>query len=149
MKEIKQRVKTADVRIEDMLVAEINKGLVVLLGIAEADDDKTIEWILNKIINLRVFPDENDVMNISLKDAGADLLIVSNFTVYGDTKKGFRPSWSKAAPPQIAEIIYDKTIAKFKEVARQADIKIQTGQFQAMMDVSMVNWGPVTLIVEK
>ncbi len=145
MKAIIQRVKHAKVEVENETIGEIGTGILVLLGIADGDNDKVIDWVINKITGLRIFPDDDGVMNISLKDYGGEILVVSNFTVYGETKKGFRPGWSKAAPPLQAEEIYNHTIKKFRETG----IKIETGKFQAMMDVSLNNWGPVTLIVEK
>lgn len=145
MKAIIQRVKEASVSVDEQTIGIIGTGLVILLGIGLNDDEVICDWIVNKIVNLRIFPDENDVMNVSLKDCKGEILLISNFTVYGVTKKGFRPSWSKAAPPQEAENIYNKMLEKLKATG----IKVEAGQFQAEMDVSLINWGPVTLTVEK
>lgn len=145
MRVIVQRVKKAKVEIDGSVAGEIGKGLLLLPAVAADDNEKILDWTVNKITGLRVFPDDEGVMNISAQNAGAELLAVSNFTVLGETKKGFRPSWSKAAPPEIAEPMYEKFIEKLKETG----LKVETGKFQAEMDISLVNWGPVTLIVEK
>lgn len=146
MKAVVQRVKQANVTIVGEVVGEIGQGLLVLLGIAAGDDENTIKWFANKLANLRVFEDESGKMNKSLIDVSGEMLIVSNFTIYGDTQKGFRPSFTSAAAPNISEAIYDKFIEYLRE---NYEINIQTGQFGAMMDVALINDGPVTLIIEK
>lgn len=145
MKAIIQRVRSAKVEINKKTVGEIQKGLLILLGIKESDGKENTKKLIKKIINLRVFPDDNEVMNLSSLDVKAELLIVSNFTVYGNTKKGNRPSYIEAAKPDIAKDIYEDFL---KEIKSQYPYKIDAGEFQAMMIVSLENDGPVTLIVE-
>lgn len=146
MKAVVQRVKQASVTIDGEVVGEIGQGLLVLIGIAVGDDDSTIKWFANKLANLRVFEDEAGKMNKSLIDVSGEMLVVSNFTIYGDAQKGFRPSFTSAAAPNISEAIYDKFVEYLRE---NYEINIQTGQFGAMMDVALINDGPVTLIIEK
>lgn len=146
MKAVVQRVKQASVTIDGEVVGEIGQGLLVLIGIAVGDDDSTIKWFANKLANLRVFEDEAGKMNKSLIDVSGEMLVVSNFTIYGDAQKGFRPSFTSAAAPNISEAIYDKFVEYLRE---NYEIIIQTGQFGAMMDVALINDGPVTLIIEK
>jgi D-aminoacyl-tRNA deacylase len=145
MKAVVQRVKDAKVEINGKIVGEIDHGLLVLLGIIEGDDSH-IDWMCNKLANLRIFPDDEGKMNRSVSDVGGGILIVSNFTLYGNVQKGFRPSFGKAAHPDISEPIYDKLVDHFKE---KYDVRLATGKFGAMMDVSLVNDGPVTIIIEK
>jgi D-tyrosyl-tRNA(Tyr) deacylase len=125
-------------------VGEIGNGLVILLGIGQEDDERDMEYLANKIINLRAFDDENGKMNLSLLDTGGELLIISQFTLYGDCRKGKRPSFDKAARPQIAEILY----RKFIKYCQDFGIKVETGKFQTVMLVEIKNDGPVTLIVD-
>lgn len=146
MKAVVQRVKRCNVRIDGKIVGEISKGLLVLIGINNVDNIDTIKWMANKLLNLRIFPDEEDKMNKSLLDINGELLIVSNFTLYGDVQRGFRPSFSKAAVPEISEPIYDNLINYIKE---NFNIKLATGIFGAMMDIELINDGPVTIIIEK
>lgn len=146
MKAVVQRVKQASVTIDGEVVGEIGQGLLVLLGIAAGDDENTIKWFANKLANLRVFEDEARKMNKSLIDVSGEMLVVSNFTIYGDAQKGFRPSFTSAAAPNISEAIYDRFIEYLRE---NYEVNIQTGQFGAMMDVALINDGPVTLIIEK
>jgi D-tyrosyl-tRNA(Tyr) deacylase len=140
-----QRVTEAKVEIEGQISGQIAHGLLVLLGIEEADNDEDIEWLTRKIMNLRIFDDENGVMNKCLLEVGGELLIVSQFTLHASTKKGNRPSYIKAARPEIAIPIYEKFIAK-----ASADFgkSVQTGEFGAMMHVSLCNDGPVTIIID-
>jgi D-tyrosyl-tRNA(Tyr) deacylase len=145
MKAIVQRVKQARVEIDGKVSGEICNGILVLLGIIDGDREK-IEWMSRKLINLRIFPDEEGKMNRSVSDVGGGILIVSNFTLYGDVQKGTRPSFGRAAHPDISEPIYDEMIKYMRE---NFDVSIETGKFGAMMDVSLVNDGPVTIIIEK
>ncbi len=145
MRAVIQRTLEASVTIEGKKVAEIGKGLLVLLGIEEADTQEDINWLTAKIANLRIFPDENDVMNVSLLDTGGDVIVVSQFTLHASTKKGNRPSYIKAAKPDIAIPLYENFVAQFeKEIGK----KVQTGQFGADMKVALVNDGPVTIIID-
>ena len=127
------------------VIGSIGKGLMVLVGIEAADDDTDIAWLSKKIVNLRIFDDENGVMNLGIKDAGGDILLISQFTLQAATAKGNRPSYIKAAPPAIAIPIYEKFISQL-----EADLgkKVQTGKFGADMKVTIVNDGPVTLLLD-
>lgn len=145
MKAIVQRVSKASVKVNDKITGEISNGIMVLLGITYNDDNKVIDWIVNKLINLRIFPDDEGKLNRSVIDIKGGVLLVSNFTLYGDTKKGFRPSFGYAATPDISEPIYNIVVEKLKE----SGLLIQTGIFGAMMDVELINDGPVTIIIEK
>ena len=140
-----QRVSEAKVEIETRISGKIGSGLLVLLGIEEADYEEDIEWLSRKIVNLRIFDDENGVMNKCLLDIDGELLIVSQFTLHASTKKGNRPSYIKAARPEIAIPLYDKFIGKVAEVLGKP---VQTGEFGAMMQVSLCNDGPVTIIID-
>lgn len=145
MKAVIQRVSHSSVTIENKIVAEIQKGLLILIGIEEADSQEDIVWLTSKIANLRIFGDENDVMNLSLKDIDGDVIVVSQFTLHALTKKGNRPSYIKAAKPDIAIPLYENFIAQMElEVGK----KLQTGQFGADMKVSLINDGPVTIIID-
>lgn len=145
MKAIIQRVSKASVTIEDKKVASIKSGLLILLGIVEDDTQEDINWLSNKIVNLRVFGDENGVMNKSIKDINGDAIIVSQFTLHASTKKGNRPSYIKAAKPDIAIPLYERFVNQLeKDLGR----KIQTGQFGADMKVELLNDGPVTIIID-
>ena len=146
MKAVVQRVKQASVKIDGEIVGEISAGILLLIAFSANDNDETITWFANKLMNLRIFNDENEKLNLSLLDTNGELLIVSNFTIYGETRKGFRPSFTESASPQAAEEIYERFIQYIKA---NYSTKVQTGQFGAMMDVSLINDGPVTLIVEK
>ena len=145
MKVVLQRVSKASVTINNKIVAEINTGLLVLLGIEEADNQEDIDWLTSKIVNLRIFGDENQVMNLSLKDIDGDVIVVSQFTLHALTKKGNRPSYIKAAKPEIAIPLYEKFISKMET---ELGKKIQTGQFGADMKVALLNDGPVTIIID-
>jgi len=144
MKAVVQRVKNARVTVGGIPTGEINQGLTVLLGVAKGDTPRDADFLAEKIIHLRIFEDEAGKMNYSLMDIKGDLLVVSQFTLLGDVKKGRRPSFTKAAPPDEARALYEQFIAK----ARHMGVHTQTGEFQAMMDVSLVNSGPVTLILD-
>mgnify|MGYP000493015289 FL=1 len=145
MKALIQRVKRASVSIEGKLYSSISSGLLVFLGVEKDDEKVNAEKLAQKVINLRVFEDENDKMNLSLKDVKGEMLVVSQFTLCGDCKKGTRPSFDKAASPQKAVDLYEYFIKCLKE----DNIPVQTGKFRAMMDVELINDGPVTFWVEK
>ncbi|WP_010247898.1 D-aminoacyl-tRNA deacylase [Acetivibrio cellulolyticus] len=144
MRAVVQRVAYSKVTVDGDVTGEIQKGLNVLLGIGQEDSEKDIEYLAEKIINLRVFEDSSGKMNLSLLDVNGELLIVSQFTLYGDCRKGKRPSYDKAARPEIADGIYNK----FVDYCKQYGIKVQTGKFQAMMMVEIQNDGPVTLLID-
>jgi len=145
MRTVIQRVSKASVTIHDNIVSKINNGLLILLGIEEADDNTDIEWLTKKIANLRIFNDENGVMNKSLIDVNGDAIVVSQFTLHASTKKGNRPSYIYAAKPEIAIPLYEQFIAAFE---LQLNKKVGTGQFGADMQVSLINDGPVTIIID-
>ncbi len=140
-----QRVSSAAVEIDQTVKAQIQKGLVVLLGIEEADTQEDIDWLSAKIVNLRIFNDEAGVMNVSVKDAQGEIILVSQFTLQASTRKGNRPSYLKAAKPDIAIPIYQKFILTVSELLSKP---VQTGEFGADMKVSLVNDGPVTIIMD-
>lgn len=140
-----QRVSESSVRIDGKVKGEIGVGLMVLLGIEDADTQEDVDWLSKKLVNLRVFPDENGVMNKSILEAGGDILLISQFTLHASTKKGNRPSYIKAAKPDFAIPMYEKFIlATEKELGKS----IQTGEFGADMKVALVNDGPVTIIID-
>jgi D-tyrosyl-tRNA(Tyr) deacylase len=145
MRIVIQRVSEASVEIEQNIVAQINQGLLVLVGIEEEDNIEDINWLVSKIINLRIFADENEVMNLSVKDIAGEIIAVSQFTLHALTKKGNRPSYIKAAKPDIAIPMYEKFV---QQLETELGKKIQTGQFGADMKVSLVNDGPVTIIID-
>lgn len=144
MRIVLQRVKKAKVTVEGQIVGEISHGLLLLVGITHEDSEKDIQFLANKVLNLRIFEDATGKMNHSLLDVGGSILSVSQFTLYGDCRKGRRPNFMEAAKPEQALPLYEK----FNEELRQAGIQVETGVFGAMMDVSLVNDGPVTLILE-
>jgi len=144
MKAVIQRAKSASVTVDNQIIGEIDYGFVVLLGITHEDTMKDVEYIVNKIIHLRVFEDENQKMNLSLKDVDGSILSISQFTLYGDTRKGRRPSFIKAAKPEHANTLYEA----FNKRIESEEINVETGQFGAMMDVQFTNEGPVTLIID-
>ncbi len=145
MKVVIQRVAQASVTIEEKIVANIQKGLLVLVGVEAEDNGEDIDWLVNKIINLRIFADTNDVMNLSVKDIQGDIIVVSQFTLHASTKKGNRPSYLKAAKPEISIPMYESFVGEL-EIALGK--KVQTGIFGADMKVSLLNDGPVTIIVD-
>lgn len=144
MKAVVQRVANASVTIDGKSVSKIETGILVLLGVGHEDTQKDADYLVDKIINLRIFEDENQKMNISLKDVQGELLVVSQFTLMGDCKKGRRPSFIHAAKPETANTLYEYFIDR----AETLGIPTRSGVFQAMMDVSLVNQGPVTLILD-
>lgn len=145
MKAVIQRVSQASVTIEDHVVAQIESGLLVLIGIEEADGLEDLQWLSSKIANLRLFADANGVMNVSVKESGGDVLVVSQFTLHALTKKGNRPSYIKAARPELALPIYESFV---QQMEIELGKKVQTGKFGADMKVALLNDGPVTLIID-
>jgi D-aminoacyl-tRNA deacylase len=145
MKAVIQRVSQASVTINKEIVAQIQNGLLVLIGIEDADKYEDIEWLTAKIANLRIFGDENNVMNLSLKGSDGEMIVVSQFTLHAATKKGNRPSYIKAAKPEIAIPMYESFV---KQMETELGKKVQTGQFGADMKVSLINDGPVTIIID-
>ena len=156
MKAVIQRVTSASVTISDKIVAQIDNGLLILIGIEEADNQEDINWLCQKIANLRIFASptpalpegeeaKNQVMNLSVKDTNGDILLISQFTLHASTKKGNRPSYIKAAKPEIAIPMYEKCITQLES---ELGKKIQTGQFGADMKVALVNDGPVTILID-
>jgi D-aminoacyl-tRNA deacylase len=144
MRAVVQRVKESSVSVADEIVGKIGKGLMVLLGVAREDTPEDADYLADKIVNLRIFEDENGKLNRSLLETRGEMLIVSQFTLLGDCRKGRRPSFINAANPQKGEELYEY----FVNAVVQKGIRVQTGRFRAMMDVALINDGPVTLIVE-
>ena len=145
MKALIQRVDRASVTINGKLFSQIGQGLLVLLGVEKGDEKLNADKLAEKLVKLRIFEDENEKMNKSLLDVSGEMLIVSQFTLCGDCKKGTRPSFDKSAPPEIANELYEHFISKIKEY----EVPVQTGKFGAMMKVELVNDGPVTFLIEK
>ena len=145
MKAVIQRVSEASVTIEKVVVSKINHGLLILIGIEAEDTQQDIEWLTKKIVNLRIFNDENGVMNTSLLDQKGDAIIVSQFTLQASTKKGNRPSYIKAAKPEIAIPLYEAFIIDLEELLNK---KVGTGEFGADMKVALINDGPVTILID-
>lgn len=144
MRAVLQRVSHARVEVEGRLCGAIGRGLLVLLGVAKGDSEADAAWLVDRITGLRIFPDAAGKMNLSLKDAGGALLVVSQFTLYGDCSRGRRPGFDAAAPPEAARTLYEYFVA----TARTTGVVVETGEFQAMMDVSLLNQGPVTFVLE-
>ncbi len=144
MRAVLQRVSRASVRVEGETVGEIGAGLVVLLGVARDDAEADASYLAEKVLGLRVFDDAERRMNLSLSESGGALLAVSQFTLYGDARKGRRPSWFDAAPPELAEPLYELFVAE----ARARGARVETGVFRSMMEVELVNDGPVTLLLD-
>jgi D-tyrosyl-tRNA(Tyr) deacylase len=144
MRAVLQRVSRAQVEVEGCVTGAIAGGLVVLLGIHREDTERDLAWLVEKIVHLRIFDDEQGLMNRSLIDIHGELLIVSQFTLHGDCRKGRRPAWTSAAPPDVARRLYDDFIA----ACRQRGVPTQTGVFQAMMDLTLTNAGPVTILLD-
>ena len=145
MKAVIQRVSEASVTIDKVKVAAIAKGLVILVGIEEADNHEDINWLTSKIANLRIFADDSGVMNCSIKDVEGEIIVVSQFTLHAQTKKGNRPSYITAAKPEIAIPLYESFVQQMEvEIVK----KVQTGQFGADMKVALINDGPVTIIID-
>jgi D-tyrosyl-tRNA(Tyr) deacylase len=144
MRAVVQRVTRAKVTVDGKVIGEIGNGLVVLLGIARDDTEQDVSYLVEKIAALRIFDDETGVMNVSMKDVNGGLLIVSQFTLYGDVRRGLRPSWIDAAAPEIAEPLYDYFVAQ----ARKLIERVATGSFRAMMLLELINDGPVTILLD-
>ena len=145
MKAVLQRVSRASVTIDEKIKATIANGLVILMGIEDADNKDDIEWLSNKLVNLRIFDDENKVPNISVKDTGGDILLVSQFTLHANTKKGNRPSYIKASKAAVAIPVYEQMIVQLE---KDLGKKIFTGEFGADMKIALVNDGPVTIVID-
>ncbi|GAB1453478.1 D-aminoacyl-tRNA deacylase [Draconibacterium sp.] len=145
MRIVIQRVSEASVKVEDQILSAIKQGMLILVGIEDADTDEDINWLTNKIVQLRIFDDENGVMNLSVKEIDGEIIIVSQFTLHASTKKGNRPSYIRAARPDFAIPMYEKFVASVEAALGK---KVGTGQFGAMMEVSLVNDGPVTIIID-
>lgn len=145
MRVLLQRVSRAEVRIGGRSVGRIERGLALLVGFTHTDGEEQLRWMADKIVGLRVFPDDDEKMNRSLVDVGGSLLVVSQFTLYGDAVKGRRPSFIDAARPEVAIPLYERFLA----LLREQNVKVETGEFGATMDVELVNQGPVTLWLER
>lgn len=146
MRVVLQRVSRAEVRIDGRVAGAVGRGHLLLVGFTEGDDDDALGWMAEKIVGLRVFPDSDGRMNLDLRDVGGDLLVVSQFTLYGDTRKGRRPSFVHAAGPDVAIPLYEAFVERLRE---RAPGRVETGEFGAMMEVDLVNEGPVTLLLER
>ncbi len=149
MRVVLQRVSRAAVRVASRAVGSIGTGLVVLAGFAPSDTEAHLAWMADKILGLRVFADAEGKLNLALADVGGALLVVSQFTLYGDVTKGRRPSFVDAAPPAVAIPLYERFVALLRERAAASGVSVETGEFGAMMQVELVNDGPVTLILER
>ena len=145
MKVVVQRVSRASVRIEGHVVCQIARGLLVLLGIGKNDTATDADWMINKLLNLRIFPEDAKNMNRSVTDIGGEILIVSQFTLYGDARKGMRPGFTDAMPPADAEKLYSEFMTKLRAAT---PLKVAEGKFAAMMDVELINDGPVTIVLD-
>ncbi len=144
MRAVIQRVNRALVRVEGKIAGEIDRGLLVLLGVGQGDSPKEADYLLDKIINLRIFEDAEGKVNLSLLDVGGGLMVISQFTLYADCRKGRRPSFTDASPPEEARKLYDHFVAE----AKNRGCKVATGIFQALMEVELVNFGPVTILLD-
>ena len=145
MRVVLQRVSRASVRVDGQTVGAIGRGFVILAGFAPQDGEAVLGWMAEKVAGLRIFTDREGKMNLPLADVGGAVLVISQFTLYGDASKGRRPSFTDAAPPKVAEALY----GRFVELLRQAHLPAETGRFGAVMEVELVNDGPVTLVLEK
>jgi D-tyrosyl-tRNA(Tyr) deacylase len=144
MRAVIQRVSCAKVTVDNEITGQIDRGLLVLLGISQEDDTSAADYIADKIVGLRIFEDDAGKMNLSVADAGGGVLVVSQFTLYGDTRKGKRPSFERAARPERANELYEYVVSRI----RDAGLRCETGRFQAMMEVELVNDGPVTILLD-
>ena len=149
MRVVLQRVARAAVRVDGKAVGQIGRGFVVLAGFAPTDNDATIDWMAEKILGLRLFGDAEGKMNLDLAQVRGALLVVSQFTLYGDARKGRRPSFTDAAPPEVAAALYERFLTSLRERAAASGVAVESGEFGAMMEVELVNEGPVTLLLEK
>ena len=145
MRVVIQRVREARVTVDGEVVGQIGPGLLLLVGIGRGDTEEALRWVAEKIINLRIFEDESGRMNLSLREVGGEILAVSQFTLYGDVRKGRRPNFTGAAPPEEAEPLFNR----FVQLLRESGAKVETGRFRAHMLVELVNDGPVTLLLER
>ena len=145
MRIVIQKVKEASVTVEGKNISSIKKGLLVLVGIENADTQEDIDWLVKKVVQLRIFSDENGVMNLSVKDVGGDIIVVSQFTLHASTKKGNRPSYIRAAKPDFSIPMYEKFINEMESALGK---KVDAGEFGAKMDVALINDGPVTIIID-
>lgn len=146
MKAVVQRVKEASVTVDGKIVSSIGHGLLVLLGVANGDDDAKADWMVRKIAQMRIFEDEGEHMNLSVEDVGGSIIVVSQFTLFADCRKGNRPGFTDAAPPDFADAMYQKVVAKLRE--RLGEKRIGTGVFRTHMEVRLLNDGPVTIQLE-
>lgn len=144
MRAVVQRVKRGEVRVDGERVASVGQGLLVLLGVAKGDTEKDAKYLAQKVVGLRIFEDASGKLNSSVKEIEGEVLVVSNFTLYGDCRKGRRPSFDKAAPPQEARELYER----FVSFLREEGLKVETGKFQTYMEVELVNDGPVTILLD-
>jgi D-tyrosyl-tRNA(Tyr) deacylase len=144
MRAVVQRVKEARVDVDAREVGRIGKGLAILIGIAKDDKEGDIEYLVEKVTGLRIFEDKEGKMNLSVIDVKGEILVVSQFTLYGDCRKGRRPSFDQAAPPEVAEKLYNLFVKKIRE----RGIRVEIGRFRALMDVHLLNWGPVTILLD-
>ena len=145
MKVVLQRVSSASVSIDNKVVADIQTGLLILVGIEDADNQEDINWLTSKIANIRIFEDDNQVMNLSIKDIEGDVVVVSQFTLHANTKKGNRPSYIKASKPNVAIPLYENFV---QQLEKELGKKVQTGVFGADMKVALINDGPVTIVID-
>ena len=144
MRAVVQRVKNASVEVDGSIVGKIGKGLLVFLGVGEGDDNKNLEYMVDKILGLRIFEDNKGKMNLSLLDVGGELLVISQFTLYGDVRRGKRPSFTASANPDLAESLYDE----FVERCKGKGVKTEKGIFGANMNIELTNYGPVTILID-
>lgn len=144
MRAVIQRVLSASCEVDGIITGSIDKGLLVFLGIGKEDTESDIEYIIDKTVNLRIFEDDKNKMNLSVKDVGGSILLISQFTLFGDVRKGRRPSFDTAMPPDEAEKLYQKAVEMF----RNTGLRIETGRFREMMKISLVNDGPVTILLD-
>ncbi|MGO4271198.1 D-aminoacyl-tRNA deacylase [Paenibacillus sp. TAF58] len=144
MRVVVQRCKRAEVTVNETTIGRIEQGLMLLVGITHDDTEQDAKYLADKVAGLRIFEDENGKMNLSVLEIGGQILSVSQFTLYGDCRKGKRPNFMSAARPELAEPLYDK----FNELIRSLGLHVETGAFGEMMDVSLTNWGPVTLVID-
>ena len=144
MRSVVQRVKRASVTVDGKTVGEIAMGLLILLAVGPEDGQGDLTWMVDKLVGLRIFEDEEGKMNRSIQEVGGEILLVSQFTLYGDCRKGKRPSFSAAAPPEKAKLLFEQVV----EETRRRGLKVETGVFQAEMDVALINHGPVTILLD-
>ncbi len=146
MKAVIQRVSRASVEIGGAIKSSIREGLLVLVAVSGTDGEETMKWMCNKLVNLRVFPDSEGKMNLSVLETGGAIMLISNFTLYGELKKGFRPNFMKAGRPEASELLYNRMVDFLRD---NYPVRIETGEFGAMMSIEMTNDGPVTIILDK